>query len=741
MFNTRFKKTFWLFIVSALVAIGLSIIPAVQAWEENLGLSWLFHARGIQQAPDSVVVVTIDKSSSEYFQLPNLTSKWPRSLHAQLLSQLYKAGAKAVAFDIHFRSPRDDAGDRKLAKAIETSGNVVLFSFLQKQVVEAVDLQGRVSKLVMDELIAPVEVIANAAAVLAPNPLPKVPVKVSQFWKFVPEAGDAPTLPVMGFHLYHFESLFAFTRLFSEVTGQDLSAYMGHGMLNKKMLAALVTKMHETFIKQPHLRQAMREAINDSSVNSVNKALFKQFLALYEGEASQYINYYGPARSIKTIPYYEILKSDDALQQVRDKLVFVGFSESRQWEQQDGFYSVYSDEEGLDISGVEITATAAANLLDGSSVRAQSLGMHFLMLLFISAVLVCVYYFSRGAWLPVGLAITGLLYFLIAWQLFSYNGVWLPLLLPFLTQFPIVLLLGMTWNYQELNNERKNIQRAFGYYLPESEVNRLARDMTDHSLGGELMHGTCLSTDAQQYTTLSEKMTPQELSVFMNDYYEVIFRPVRLHEGIISDVVGDSVMALWASPVENLQQRQQAVTAALDILDRVNEFNTNHPDHELPTRIGLHYGAMMIGHVGAMDHYEYRAVGDIVNTGSRIEGMSKYLGVKLLVSADVIDGLPDIHSRYVGEFTLKGKTVALGLYEIVCGKIYANSTTEPLWTSFAEALSLFEKGKWGAAASAFAGVLDKYPDDGPSQFYLNYCQQNKNTAPENWHGVMNMQDK
>jgi len=738
---TRLKKTLLLFIITTLTAVALAILPGVQAWEEDLGLSWLFHARGIRPAPDSVVIISIDKTSSEYFKLPNVTSKWPRSLHASLLNQLHKAGPKAIVFDIHFRSERNKAHDLKLAKAIEEAGNVVLFSFLQKQVVEATDAQGRVSRLVLDELVPPVEVIANAAIALAPNPLPKVPVKVSQFWKFVPEAGDAPTLPVMGYQLYYSDQLLKFARLFAGITAQDLSLYITDGSFNKKQQSALIVKMHEAFLYDHDLQRMMMERIEASADTDLNKPLLKNFLALYNGGASQYLNYYGPARSIKSIPFYQVLKSDAVLEQLRDKLVFVGFSERRQWEQQDSFYSVFSNEDGLDISGVEITATAAANLIDGIAVQAQTLGMHFLVLLLISVVLVLVYFKSRGVWLPLGLLLVSLLYLLLAWQAFSYNGLWLPLVVPLLIQFPMVMVLGMSWNYLELNNERKNIQRAFGYYLPESEVNRLARDMTDHAPGGELMHGTCLSTDAQQYTTLSEKMTPQQLSAFMNEYYEVIFRPVRQHEGIISDVVGDSVMALWASPVENLQQRKQALYAALAILDSVREFNRHHPDNELPTRIGLHYGAMMIGHVGAVDHFEYRAVGDIVNTGSRIEGMSKYLGVSLLVSAEVINGLNDISSRYVGEFILKGKTMALALYEVINEETFASTQTQQLWKLFAQALSLFQEGDWLEAGKAFEAVLINYPDDGPAQFYQDYCVQNNFNAPENWRGVINMQDK
>ena len=738
---SRLKKTFLLFVVTSIVACGLSILPAVQAWEEDLGLSWLYHARGVTHSPDAVVVVSIDMSSSKHFGLPNLARKWPRSLHARLLDRLHQAGARLVTFDIHFRVSKNKEDDQLLAKSIHDFGDVILFNFMQKNVVDAVDDQGRVSLLVIDELIPPLRMFAEAAAILAPNPLPKVPVKVSQFWKFVPEAGDAPTLPVVSYQLYHEQELHEFVGLLSIISGHTFNDYKQSGQWSRAQFAQLMRELREMFVQDKSLAVRMQQRLDKSDMSAQKRHELNHMLKLYAGYASQYVNYYGPAHSVKTIPFYQVLESDDVLAELKDKLVFVGFSEHRQWEQQDGFYSVYSNEEGLDISGVEITATAAANLIDGIAVKPTTLGMRLLILLIFATVLVVIYRKSHGAWLPISLLLAGGLYFIVAWQWFVYDGCWLPLVVPLLVQLPLVMLAGMSWNYQALNRQRKDIQRAFGYYLPEVEVNRLARDITHHGLGGKLMHGICLSTDAQQYTQLSEKMPPQQLSVFMNEYYEAIFKPVRRHGGIISDVVGDSVMALWANPSGSQRQREQAVDAAIEIMHSVEHFNQHHQDNRLPTRIGLHYGAMVIGNVGAVDHYEYRAVGDIVNTTSRIEGMNKYLGINLLASADAIEGLDSFDSRCVGLFILKGKTVALPLYEIASRDVPDRAEREQHWHVFAQALTRFQQGKWVEACQDFTHILENCPEDGPSIFYRNYCENNKFTPPENWRGVINMQDK
>jgi len=718
-------------------------LPVLHDLEEDLGLGWLFQIRGERPAPEQVVVVSIDLSSSKYFKLPNLTSKWPRKLHALLLDRLHQAGARAVLFDVHFRYPREQEQDKALARAIKQSGNVILFAFLKKQVMNTVDQFGRVSQLVIDELIAPLAVLAEEAIAIAPNPLPKVPVKVSQFWKFIPEAGDSPTLPAAGFQLYVLEDLPAFIHLAGQGLGfNPMQEGIEPGqIIRQKRLVSLMKKMHQLFAGHPELKADLYQRIETGQFTVQQKKSFHRLLNLYAGESSQYINYYGPPHSIRTIPVYKVMDSDDTLALLKDKLVFVGFSERRQWEQQDGFYTVYSKSDGLDISGVEITATAAANLLNNDAVHPLVIAEQLGVFLLLSLTIAMMFLQLRSLLFPLALLLTTILYYGLVQQLFNAENLWLPLATPVLIILPLTLILGMIWNYQEINRERKNIQRVFGYYLPENEINRLVRDASGGVSAGQLMHGICLSTDAQQYTQLSERLPPQQLTNFINEYYEVIFKPVKEHKGIISDVVGDSVMALWASPVEHHEFRKHAVHAALEIIKSVAVFNQKHPGFELPTRVGLHYGSMVIGNVGAMDHYEYRAVGDIVNASSRIEGMNKYLGTQLLVSEDVMQDLQGFICRNVGQFTLKGKTVSLQLFEVVARQEDITQELQQLLHVFSQALLLFQKGLWEQALVSFYKIQSSNPDDGPSQFYIDYCQQYNRNPPTNWRGVISMSDK
>jgi adenylate cyclase len=157
--------------------------------------------------------------------------------------------------------------------------------------------------------------------------------------------------------------------------------------------------------------------------------------------------------------------------------------------------------------------------------------------------------------------------------------------------------------------------------------------------------------------------------------------------------------------------------------------------------MGLHFGEVVMGHVGAMDHYEYRAVGDIVNTASRIEGLNKQLGTRILVSHEVLDGLDGFLSREVGMFRLVGKSKPLTLYELIAER--ANQADMPNidYSLFSRALLAFQEKRWYDALDGFSSFIARYGEDGPSRYYLALNEQYRMSPPENWDGVVKLARK
>jgi adenylate cyclase len=237
-------------------------------------------------------------------------------------------------------------------------------------------------------------------------------------------------------------------------------------------------------------------------------------------------------------------------------------------------------------------------------------------------------------------------------------------------------------------------------------------------------------------------LEPAPLRALLNRYYEVVFEPVHNHGGFVSDVVGDAVLALWTATSPDPALAEKACRAALDVVAGVDGFNRRRPEAELPTRLGLHCGTMFLGDVGAGDHYEYRAVGDIVNASTRIEGLNTQLGTRVLASGDVVAGLEAIACREVGKFRLVGKSQALIIHEVIG---LAEELSEEIVRrncQFAQGLSAFRRQRWEEAIGAFRRVLTRHGRDGPSQYYLKLCERHLNEPRlPNWDGIINLRRK
>lgn len=746
-------KTLVLGILGGLCGVILSLTPWITHLEEDMGLTRLFHQRGPRAAPRDVVIIAIDKESADRLGIKGGPDEWPRHLHTLLLQKLSKAGASVISFDILFKNHRSEVDDQALGQAMSDAGNVVLIEGLKRESIDTQGSAGTPSEMLIEKMVQPIPALTEAAVALATFPLPKVPVRVSQFWKFSPDAADAPTLPVVSFQLYALEGFPQFLSILQWVNPGDAAQLpqTRDEIINGAGLIKFMRQLRVMFMMDKELSHAMlaRLKSDDVKLNPQRKQLLLSFIRLYQGGQSQYLNFYGPARSITTLPYYKVLSKESEsnttsnTMDFHDKLVFIGSSEIKQWEQHDGFYSVYSNPEtGLDISGVEIAATAAANLLDGLSVRPLPTLDRIILVLSWG---MCLAIFSRmltAVWATISVIGISVLYFWSATYLFTSIGFWLPLVTPLLIQSPLILFAGVMWTYLDTNRERRNIRKAFGFYLPSKIVDRLIKEGPDFGASGHLVYGICLFTDAEQYTQLAEQLDPKVLGALMNDYYKILFEPVRRRDGIVSDVVGDSMLAIWTGPHPDKELRSQACHAALELVQAQHRFNEIHEGHQLPTRIGLQCGNMLLGNVGAIDHYEYRAVGDIVNTATRIQGVNKYLGTHLLVSEETLSGVEGLLTRELGEFILVGKSRRIRLFEILCRQDDANETLYRMCEDFKQALAAFRNQQWEQAGEAFAALITHHGEDPPSQYYRELCSHYRlNPPPDDWEGVINLKTK
>jgi adenylate cyclase len=226
----------------------------------------------------------------------------------------------------------------------------------------------------------------------------------------------------------------------------------------------------------------------------------------------------------------------------------------------------------------------------------------------------------------------------------------------------------------------------------------------------------------------------------MHRYFEAVFEPIKKNGGLITDLKGDSILAIWKAPRPDSALCQQACTAALGIAHAVSQFSKTSGS-KLPTRIGLHAGQMFLGNIGAGDHYEYGPTGDTVNTASRLDNLNKMLGTEILVSEEAIRGLDSFVTRKAGNFRLKGKAQPLAVYELLCRRGEAAEQHQTACTAFLDALEIFYRQCWNEAEEKFHRCNEGWANDRLSEFYIRRCQEYKKTPPPNWDGVIPLEEK
>ncbi|MDX1777983.1 MAG: adenylate/guanylate cyclase domain-containing protein, partial [Thermodesulfobacteriota bacterium] len=507
----------------------------------------------------------------------------------------------------------------------------------------------------------------------------------------------------------------------------------------------LITDLREIFASEPWIAQRMLEELEQESYKPKTYRLVKTLIGLYQGDSTRYINFYGPPRTITTIPYHQALKLSEGMDgegiDVKDKAVFVGLSEKVMADRKDSFYTVFSQANGIFIGGVEIAATAFANLLEDTPVNAIGLQYYSLLILLWGILIGIICRMLSITFAAFAVAGLGSLYLLAALYQFTTNATWYPLIIPLFMQAPLAFFGGVIWNYIDTNKERQKIKKALQYHLPEHVVDQLAKNISHVETGSEVVYGICLTTDAEHYTTLSETMAPQELARFMNKYYETLFKPTKRHGGTVTDIIGDAMMSLWVSSRPDNTLKEKACSAALDIQKAMEEFNRSS-EITLNTRVGLNSGQIWLGHIGADDRYEYTIVGDIVNTAARIEGLNKYLDTQVLASEEVVQQLNGFLTREVGSFRLKGKVKTIVIHEVLCQTEEADEKLKKACAVFAEAMIAFKKRSWDEAIEKFERCLESRKQDGPSLYYKKLSMQYREHPPEDsWDGVVHMEGK
>jgi len=295
-----------------------------------------------------------------------------------------------------------------------------------------------------------------------------------------------------------------------------------------------------------------------------------------------------------------------------------------------------------------------------------------------------------------------------------------------------------------LENMKKGL-RSFKRYVPADLVSELIKLRREAALGAEKKTITVLFSDIAGFTTISESMPPEKLAESLAVYFEGMTRAILEEGGTVDKFVGDAIMAFWGAPRDVGDHAARACRAALKCQEFLNErFGRGRRDGEpsFATRIGLNTGEAYVGNFGFSERMSYTAIGDSVNLASRIEGMNKHYGTRLLISESTAAAAgPQFASRAVDRVAVKGKSQGVWVRELAGERAGLTAQRASFLKRFDEAVPLYQERRWKEAAAAFDALNAEAPDDGPAKLLAARCREYAVAVPDGWDGVFHLHEK
>ncbi len=426
--------------------------------------------------------------------------------------------------------------------------------------------------------------------------------------------------------------------------------------------------------------------------------------------------------SPKIISFLDIKNGAIPDNAVKDKVVIIG---SNSLDIEDHFVGLTGEK----IPGMYVHASIFTTLLNNSFL--QPIGPLFyitVLLLFFVFSMYVIFKLTRA--ILQGILILLGTVILIVLSLFvmtlSYSVSLSLLLFPYI----LVSLYAIMFRYTVTEKKNSFIKELFGQYVHPKVLTHILKN-NNLKLGGEKKYITILFSDIRGFTTMTENMSPEELVETLNSYLETMSPLIMNNEGVIDKYIGDAIMAFWNAPVDVTHHEEKAVRASLNMVDALREIQKKFP---LEIGIGLHAGEAIVGNIGSRTRINYTIIGDAVNACSRLEGLTKKYGLRIIASKQIKDAITstDIIWRRIDNVRVKGKTEVMHLYE----PMKKTEENEQLVSISEAAFTHYLAGQFKEAATLYKRLDDMY-----STKMLERISILSEDSPLSWTGVWDWDEK
>ncbi len=394
------------------------------------------------------------------------------------------------------------------------------------------------------------------------------------------------------------------------------------------------------------------------------------------------------------------------------------------------------------MSGVELNANEIQTLIDGTFFQDVDPNVSFALLaLIVLTVFLAVAKLKRVRTLSIALATIFFAIVIGASVTFGFHII-TPIFYALLT-FALSVLSALLFAYISTAKEKAFIKNSFQYYLTPHVIEQILKHPEKLSLGGEKRTMTILFSDIRGFTTISEALTPEELTQLLNAYLSVMTDIIMEENGVVDKYIGDAIMAFWGAPLDNPVHASDACRSAVLMMRRLREFNAQS---KIPLQIGIgiNTGDVVVGNMGSRKRFNYTVMGDEVNLASRLERLTKYYRVSILVTentkeaAEGAEGGSALRFRELDLVIVKGKKEPKKIFELIVDE--PSDLLDQSLEAFRQGRDAYAKGDWDLAIEQFKKAIALH-DDGPSHLFVERCEKLRSDPPTDWNGVYAFESK
>ena len=629
---------FHIFLVLIIAFVSLNF------WENPIYDTIVNKANATMTGSDDISLIVIDDKSLDSYRWP-----WARSLYGEIFDYLNKTNAKVIVLDSIVRSldkERPPSSDKYFFDAVNKTPNVVAGIMALTSEYEDIqsgekydnDFHKKFSIDVIDKRTA------NNSRYSQYKSLTMFP---TDYFNALRQVGSVNlNLDVVDGVLRASNDLISYNdNFYPSIT---LSAYLFVNKTNKVTLTNNYIIADKTGLKIPVIKKY--------------------------GDLCHFIKYYklreNSSYSHKNYSAIDIINSNRLIKEGKkpiidpsefdNKYVFIGANAL-------GVEDILETSISVNHPGVDIQATILNNLIDNEFMVKLPGILNFIIIVFFTIItFILILYLPFLASL-ITLIAAAVLYIIFCVFCFKHNIV--PNVITPLAVQLSTMIFGYSYRFIVEGRNKEKIKNAMGKYLSQDIMKNVVQNIDDIKLGGKKANVTVLFADIRGFTSMSEKMTAEEVSLILNEYFSEIEPIITKYNGVINKFIGDAVMAIFGEPIQDINHPQNAVKCACEMLKKVDQLQDKwlfEGKPKIEIGIGINTGEAFVGNIGSETRLEYTVIGDTVNLASRIESYNKVYKTNMLISSTTYSYVSDIVDVIkIADVTIRGKSKKMDIYEVL----------------------------------------------------------------------------